>query len=95
MTTGRTRDTKGKKLFASGERENHENMGTTAQTPAARLRFWGPSPTKTDPSGSCLMSLAHYCCSFGKKWVVRWAARIYAKYGKKYAKKLPNWMQIM
>ena len=43
------------------------NTGSTAQAPAARLRFCGPSPTKTEPSGFCLTPVAHYGCPMGKK----------------------------
>ena len=50
-----------------GEEDNHEKTGSTAQAPAARLCFCGPSPTKTEPSRFCLMLLAHYGCPIGKK----------------------------
>ena len=58
---------KAKEPFRSGEGENHETTGSTAQAPAARLCFCGPSPTKTEPSGFCLMALAHYVCFIGEK----------------------------
>ena len=64
---GRTRSTKAKRPFKGGEGENHENMGATAPAPAARLRFCGPSPTKTKPSGCCLLPLAQYGCPVGRK----------------------------
>ena len=38
-----------------------------APAPAARLRFCGPSPTKTKPSGCCLLPLAQYGCPIGRK----------------------------
>ena len=67
MRTGGTRSTKAKRPFKGGEGENHENTGATAPAPAARLRFCGPSRTKTEPSGFCLMLLAHYGCPMGQK----------------------------
>ena len=67
MRTGRTRNTKAKRPFKGGEGENHGNTGSTAPAPAARLRFCGPSPTKAEPSGFCLMLLAHYGCPIGEK----------------------------
>ena len=90
MTTGTTKNTKAKEPFRSGEGENHENTGSTAQAPAARLRFCGPGPTKTEPGGFCLMPLAHYVCFFGKK-ALRDGQQVYmpneAKIWQKTAKK--------
>ena len=65
--TERTKIPKAKRQSTGGEGENHETTGSTAQTPAARLRFCGPSPTKTEPSGFRLMTLAHYGCPMGEK----------------------------
>ena len=56
--TGRTRNTTAKRPFKGGEGENHENTGSMAPPPAARLSFCGPSPTKTEPSGCCPLPLA-------------------------------------
>ena len=67
MRTGRTRKTKAKRPFKGGEGENHENTGSTAPAPAARLRFCAPSLTKTEPSGCCLLPFAQYGCPIGGK----------------------------
>ena len=42
-------------------------METREQRLAARLLFCGPSPTKTYPSGCCLLPLAQYGCPVGRK----------------------------
>ena len=67
MRTWRVRNTKAKRPYKDGEGENHENTRSTAPAPAARLRFCGPSPTKTEPSGCCLLPLAQYGCPIGGK----------------------------
>ena len=55
-------------MTAEAERKkNVKKTGSTAQAPAARLRFCGPSPTKTEPSGICLMLVAHYGWPMGQK----------------------------
>ena len=64
---GGQRTQRQKEPCRSGEEDNHEKTGSTAQAPAARLRFCGPSPTKTEPSGFCLMLLANYGCPIGEK----------------------------
>ena len=67
MTT-EDKEHKGKKNHAEAEKKkNSKKTGSTAQAPAARLRFCGPSPTKTEPSGFCLMLVAHYGCPMGQK----------------------------
>ena len=64
---GEDKNTKAKRPFKGGEGENHENTGSTAPAPAARLRFCGRSPTTTEPSGCYLPPLAEYGCPMGGK----------------------------
>ena len=67
MTT-EDQEHKGKRNHAEAEKKiTMRKLGSTAQAPAARLRFCGPSPTKTEPSGFCLMLLANYGCPIGEK----------------------------
>ena len=79
MTTGRTKNTKAKRPFRGGEGEKHENTGSMAQAPAARLRFCGLELVL--PRASCPLRLPHW-----RKSLVRWAASIHAKWGKNMAK---------
>ena len=94
MTTGKTKNTKAKRPSTGGEGENHENTGSTAQAPAARLRFCGPSPTKTEPSRFCLMPLAHYGCPMGEKTLSNGQQVYMPNMAKNMAKKCRNMPQI-
>ena len=67
MTT-EDKEHKSKKNPAEAEKKKTmKKTGSTAQASAARLRFCGPSPTKAEPSGLCLMPLDHYGCPVGEK----------------------------